>query len=350
MPSKQLALWVDKVFLNDEIFNPASPYNLDDRLSTATLLKERLAEYGWDCHTADFYQKQAAVPDAVLFLDLPAEPVSSLTKDWGNARKLAVLFECDVIKPQNWEMLRHADFDAIFTWNEALVDNKKYFKINFSQRFPAVAEPRPVAREKFCVLIAGNKKSSHPLELYSERVKTIRWFEKHHPLEFDLYGIGWDRRMFAGPLPVRALNRVPFLSRLLAPRFPSYRGEAADKRKLLGSYKFSICYENAREIGGYITEKIFDCIKTGCIPVYWGAPDITKYVPADCFIDKRDFKSHEELYAFMGGMGDAERARRLAAMSVYLSGGDTYQFSDEYFAKAIAAVLTGALGGAGGRG
>ena len=133
MPNKQLALWVDKVFCNDEILDPASPYNLDDRLSTTRLLRERLAERGWDCHTADIYQKKQTVPDAVLFLDIPAQPLSALIKEWGTARKLAVLFECAVIKPQNWELSRHRDFEAVFTWAEELVDNKKYFKINFQR-------------------------------------------------------------------------------------------------------------------------------------------------------------------------------------------------------------------------
>lgn len=345
MPNKQLALWVDEVFRNDGVFDPASPYNLDDRLSTARALRERLAEHGWDCHTADVYMKLGVSPDAVLFLDIPAQPLASLVGGWPAARKLAVLFECSVIKPQNWDLRRHGEFEAVFTWSDELVDGKKYFKINFSKKFQPVPGITAAGREKLCVLIAGNKKSAHPLELYSERVKAVRWFEKYHPGDFDLYGIGWDKRFFTGPLPVRALNRVPFLARLFAERFPSYRGEAPDKMKLLGGYKFSICYENAREIPGYITEKIFDCMAAGCIPVYWGAPDIAKSVPADCFIDRRDFKSYEELYDFMRGMTDAERSRRLSAMADYLAGEGPYKFSDEYFSKTIVGALSGIPGG-----
>ena len=40
-----------------------------------------------------------------------------------------------------------------------------------------------------------------------------------------------------------------------------------------------------RNVNGYVTEKIFDAFKAGCVPVYWGAENITKYVPAECFID-----------------------------------------------------------------
>jgi len=47
-------------------------------------------------------------------------------------------------------------------------------------------------------MIAGNKRSSHPLELYSERLRAIEWFEKEHPADFDLYGIGWNQNYFSG--------------------------------------------------------------------------------------------------------------------------------------------------------
>ena len=38
----------------------------------------------------------------------------------------------------------------------------------------------------------------------------------------------------------------------------------------LANYRFNLCPENS--LGeGYITEKIFDSIRSGCIPIYWGA-------------------------------------------------------------------------------
>jgi len=342
MPNKQLALWVDKVFNKNEIFNPLSPLNVDDRLSSVRLLRERLAAAGWDCHTADFYLQKSLRPDAALFFDIPPRTLPSLAGGWGKTvRKLAVLFECDVIKPQNWDKVRHAEFDAVFTWSDQLVDGKKYFKLNFPQKFPAAAEFFPEKKNKFCALVAGNKKSSHPSELYSERLKTIRWFEVNHPAELDLYGTGWDKHLFTGSLPVRLLNRLPLVARLAAEKYPSYRGTVGLKKEMLKQYKFSICYENAKDIPGYITEKIFDSLFAGCVPVYWGAPDIAKHVPEDCFIDRRAFKTHEDLYDFMKGMTDTKYRDRLSSISGYLSGCSHYQFSDMCFAETILNVLVG---------
>jgi hypothetical protein len=42
------------------------------------------------------------------------------------------------------------------------------------------------------------------------------------------------------------------------------------KREYLKEYKFNLCPENSNT-KGYVTEKIFDAIYSGCIPVYWGS-------------------------------------------------------------------------------
>jgi len=43
-----------------------------------------------------------------------------------------------------------------------------------------------------------------------------------------------------------------------------------NKVEFLKSYKFNLCPENSN-YPGYVTEKIFDAISAGCIPIYWGS-------------------------------------------------------------------------------
>lgn len=43
-----------------------------------------------------------------------------------------------------------------------------------------------------------------------------------------------------------------------------------DKTAYLMQYKFNICPENTNSYG-YVTEKIFEAISSGCIPIYWGS-------------------------------------------------------------------------------
>ena len=42
-----------------------------------------------------------------------------------------------------------------------------------------------------------------------------------------------------------------------------------NKLEFLKQFKFNICPENSRA-NGYITEKIFEAIISGCIPIYYG--------------------------------------------------------------------------------
>ena len=43
-----------------------------------------------------------------------------------------------------------------------------------------------------------------------------------------------------------------------------------DKLEYLKSFRFNVCPENSNAYG-YVTEKLFDAIDAGCVPVYWGS-------------------------------------------------------------------------------
>ena len=66
------------------------------------------------------------------------------------------------------------------------------------------------------------------------------------------------------------------------------------KIDLFRNYAFALSFEN-KITAEYVTEKIFDSILAGAIPVYSGTSDVYKYVPANAFIDVRHFDSPEAL-------------------------------------------------------
>jgi hypothetical protein len=333
---KKLAIWVSGPYKRDELFNPHSVLNRDDCLACFQILKNYIEAIDGQCHTQDVFQEQGSIPEAVLFLDIPEVSLAELLGKWDvTVKKYVILQECAVIIPRNWDHYRHAQFDKIFTWNDKVIDNEKYIKLNFSQLFPDAIRKDISKKTKLCTMIAGNKKSAHELELYSKRVEAIRWFEKNHPEDFDLYGVGWDEYRFEGKKIVRGLNRVKFLTKLFAPYFPSYKGKVIAKKAVLEKYKFAICYENAKDIPGYITEKIFDCFFAGCIPVYWGADNVKEYIPLECFIDRRDFNSFEELYKFMKTMSNDRYHAYLGSIEGFLKSEKASTFSCDYVAKTV---------------
>ncbi len=209
-------------------------------------------------------------------------------------------------------------FGKIYTWNDDLVDNKTYFKFNYTELKSMTPNPIPFQAKKFCTLINSNRSSSHPHELYSERVKAIEFFENHHAEDFDFYGPGWNPE-----------------------KYRCYRGTVPDKGSIVKNYKFYICYENITNIKGYITEKIFDCFAAACIPVYWGATNVTDYIPKNCFIDRRDFNSLEDLYAFMKGMTETEYEEYLIRIRAFLNSEAAQQFSTQQLEKALYEAIHG---------
>ena len=71
------------------------------------------------------------------------------------------------------------------------------------------------------------------------------------------------------------------------------------KQKIISRYKFSIAFENAIA-KDYVTEKFFDPLIAGSVPVYLGAPNVEELAPADrCYINVHDFPSVRALADYL---------------------------------------------------
>ena len=51
----------------------------------------------------------------------------------------------------------------------------------------------------------------------------------------------------------------------------------------IAEFRFNLAFENSQS-PGYVTEKVYDGLSAGTIPVYWGAPDVDEYVPEGSII------------------------------------------------------------------
>lgn len=326
---KKASFVVAKPYMNNEIFREDSPLNMNDLLLCYRELKASLREIGYNLSTSDLIRPEEA--DLVIYNEMPKILPSPASK----ARSYLLLFESEIIRADNWQLHRHEAFGRIFTWHENFAGKGPYVKYNFPVPLPPKTPRHHFQSRKLATLIAGAKICFHPLSLYDERVKTIYWFEKHRPKDFEFYGGGWNRMQIMGGRWISQLNRIPGLGRALARNHPSYRGPVDDKAAAYAKYRFSICYENGFGIPGYITEKILDCFVAGIVPVYWGAPDIEKHIPADCWIRREDFRSHEELYSFLSSMTEAKYASYLDAIDRFLSSPAARAFSPKTFAETI---------------
>lgn len=351
MSQKTCSFVVASAYQKNKLFDLSDRrLNRDDCLAHFSMLKNELELRGFQVATSDILAPGMAT--ATLYLDAPdALPPIHLKRS-----SFLLIQESEVIQPRNWMTATHDRFERIFTWHTQLAKKAPFVKYHWPQvlkqslaRSARADEPRFLAG-----LIASNKTSPHPLELYSAREKTIRWFEQNHPEEFCFYGMGWDRPLFLSGLPLvgkrvlarrleNLVARTP-LGRLLRAQHPCYLGPVEEKMKAYKQFKFAICYENAHGIPGYITEKLFDCLCAGVVPVYWGAPDIEEYVPPQCFVDRRTFTTDAEMYEALKTMSRVEYGHRLDAIREFLSSEAARKFSGMAFATHIASQIEAVTG------
>jgi len=73
------------------------------------------------------------------------------------------------------------------------------------------------------------------------------------------------------------------------------------------NYKFVISFENAIDTD-FVTEKFYDPLLVGSVPVYLGAPNIEDFAPGDnCFVDVRQFEDPQALADFIKACYDDEQ-------------------------------------------
>tara|TARA_R100001163_G_C5067628_1_gene206911 strand:- start:1309 stop:2355 length:1047 start_codon:yes stop_codon:yes gene_type:complete len=105
-------------------------------------------------------------------------------------------------------------------------------------------------------------------------------------------------------------NNHPFIKAVKNSRNDPDRRKS--KLELLDNYCFNICLENT-DFKYYVTEKIWEPIKAGCLPIYWGNSTIYQIFERDSFIDvKQWIKEHDveegisKMYNFINNISESE--------------------------------------------
>lgn len=201
--------------------------------------------------------------------------------------------------------------------------NKRAFQLNQLN----LREPRHVLKA-FYQYLKGRYVRSTDLwmcsDLYVERLAAIEYFSQTP--NFDLFGMGWST---SGLGPGRKMQEVLQKSyRGLIPSGPE------NKQRVISNYKYAICFENT-SFPGYITEKIFDCFFAGCIPIYYGAPDINNHIPPETFIDFRDFGNYAELENYLLGLSDDDAKKYRTAAEAFLASAAFNKFHASHFVESV---------------
>jgi alpha(1,3/1,4) fucosyltransferase len=308
--------------LFEEGFTPVG----DELAYPMVYLGKRLRELGHEVATLDMAPLEEF--DKVFFIDNPTH----LNPYFRKLRKIRhpdmhlIIAEPPIVRPDNYHPSVHRRFRSVFTWKRDLGssgDKFHFYRIPHKLRLDSFS-PVPFAERKLCVMINSFMVSAKANELYSERVRAIKWFEANAPADFDLIGLDWDKPLFGPHLsifnfPLRFMyRRVPLAKKIKLKRFPSFIGRnKKSKHKTLHDYRFAIAYENSVE-PDYISEKMWDSFFAGNVPIYLGAPEICDVVPKKTFIDKRDFRTYAELHRYIKGMSEREYNTYLEAIDAFI--------------------------------
>lgn len=313
---------------------PAS-YQKDPNESDAGLfakLKKALNILGYECKFISFH----SVPDLpkqdleyLILIDFShhvldfsrfpeigkigyTQHVKSLLQRFDKSKLVLMCFEPEAYDAENHDSEIHKIFGKIITCYDSF-KGAQYYKFYYPVALCDLSTPRiAYKKRKLATLINGCKTSTHPNEIYSERLNVINFFEKMRTKDFDFYGVGWDKN-----------------------KYKNYHGDVPDKIEVLKKYRFCYCFENTKNVTGYISEKILDCLNAGCVPIYWGATNIDWYIPKNCYILREDFGSWNEIYNFIKNMTEVKYNEYLDNIKNYLASDAKLVFSCENFLDSI---------------
>jgi len=324
---------------NNALFSVEDTAHRYNPTDTPRLLRETFLAHGIELNTPDVNQGRKIAFE--LYFD-GRELVEN------GIPKYLLALESPYINTLNGNREYCRKFSKVFTWNSALYNLPNVVKVLFPHKLVFDTFPSFAERDIFSCLISANKAFREVLssDLYLERLRTIRWYEKYAPDKFELYGMGWSKPTPAFDVLGKAKRALPSLrAKLFGYKpFPGYQGEVRDKRDVLRRSKFSYCYENSRDLPNWITEKIFDSLLSGCVPVYWGANNVQEYIPEDCFVDRRDFKNTASVHDFLLRIPLKDYEDYQSKTIQFLKSSIARKFSTEHFSETIVGQVLQGMG------
>jgi hypothetical protein len=202
--------------------------------------------------------------DVVLF-HVPTAPDPSRVRKYPGQKWVAFSLESEVNHPQlrDPEYMAHFDFTMTYRWDSDVP--LMYWRPEL--RGLVIRPPRPKTEPADAVFFSSN------LQERSGRAEYVRELMSY--IKVDCYGRALRNRQLAED-----------------------RGRES-KLETLARYHFDLAFENSI-CEDYVSEKFFEPLVAGCVPVYRGAPNIEEFAPGDhCYINAADFHGPRELAEYL---------------------------------------------------
>jgi hypothetical protein len=315
----------------------------DDLLLPIKKTRQVLLEKNINCFTADEVEFENV--DLFVIIDFPEKNINLITK----ARKykipvILVHFEGHAIirDPLLKPDVRNF-FDYVLSWHSPYVNifKQQFRQIHFT--FPSEKVKCNSNCSKKIINISSNKFSIHNDELYTIKRKWILNFNVFFSDRFDLFGYGWNNYVFDGhSVLINLLNRINLRFSLFSQNLKVYKGVIKRKRDVFSNYTFSLVIENVSQ-KYWVTEKIFDSLINGVIPIYLGCSNISDYIPSNCYISLNNFENIKVLMKYIDELSTQDIILFRQNITDYLNSDKVKPFTNDYFVKTLSETIIQAL-------
>ncbi len=325
--------------------------------------KKLAAASGFNLDTWD--QKPLDKADIFWFLDLPPTRkefsyIRSQLKP--NTPIVLQILESPLLDIHAFSKLNTQVFDAVLSYEHIpdIRNHKKYFHYHLPNQRYYPHTNLPYTQRKGLLMINSNRVEgffairqlglagipalgklltgwhcSIPMfietlsgELYSHRRQIAKLAEQLNPDFLDIYGRGWNGEQ---------ISWFPFYPNR---PYPTWRGiPNIHKGQLCEQYKFVLSFENFQGDLGYISEKIFDPIMAGAVPVYLGDRQITNYIPPEIFIDARNFKNYTDMLLYLINLSKKNWEELRKFGQSFIKSNDFQMYESSSFAKIALNIL-----------
>lgn len=269
------------------------------------------------------------------------------SKKVGKALKILIRLEPSSVYPSQYTNEVESLYDLILTPGSVGDPSQKDFlrwpyNYNLDPSSPSEFTPNPIEvfwenrkvgkynfanwgqRSIDCSLIAANKVSPNGSGNYGLR-RSFAFQDLGGCLS--VYGQLWDVSFFPRLKYRLAVLKFAILSKSdykirhifsdFSKKFQNARGQILDKHQVIAQSKYSLVIENTNN---YISEKLFDALIGGSIPIYFGPNLANTGIPEDLVI--RCNPNGANLVEIVRSTNENEVKRILAGIESFLSGGE----------------------------
>jgi hypothetical protein len=200
--------------------------------------------------------------------------------------KVLILWEPAAVMPWQYKSTNFSKFDLVIPMSSWRARNMQIEEFAFHPyHFQDLNAISPFSkRERKILMINSAKYSAVKSSLYGLRRSVSKHLAESN-IDYALYGTNWKmskvmelrKRFVALRNSVIARSGVSWreLTSELWYQYPEYVGWVEDKFSILSQFEFSLVIENEAD---WVTEKIFDSIYAGTVPIYVG-PDLSEEFP-----------------------------------------------------------------------